>query len=543
MLGYGIDYKELNNEEYISLLNNVSTMIKDIGSLGFDVDSYVKELDIYKTPVNYLDKLLLLELKEKLQKYKDYFDVLNLIDMFFNKVNVNNSDNINKIVDDIINILKQIDFTVNLGNNWNNVVEKIFDGVYKIIKEEVLLSGDSRLYDYIKSNDLFNSYISVLINDEIIKLDINLNDIKYRKLSNKLCDLKSNGLGNYCYDLDVIKLLLYYEGKDVGKVVIDRLNDIILDVNSNYRQLSCVKYNLNLLNKDKRNLSILRKKILMRFTALALTVSITTGGGISIYKALKKGYAKDFVTKTATTYSSMEGLNITTEDILLSDSEKYDNKTYLKFYGLWGEEDEFWGTVEREIKCYDVSDVELSNIEDYLNYSFDKTNSYYTLITQTGYPNEVHRYDSPYIEVEKIDVDNSNKKSYISNKIEYYTFLAMAYVIYIGICSIMIFPTYFNSNSESVFSYFISLFEYLKEYISKRKYYLEKTVDLKSKIDEILNMVNSYEFLKIEFDRLYKENIYLLDNPEELYNKFEEAINSFNKEEIITAKRLLKGKE
>ena len=56
----------------------------------------------------------------------------------------------------------------------------------------------------------------------------------------------------------------------------------------------------------------------------------------------------------------------------------------------------------------------------------------------------------------------------------------------------------------------------------------------------ILAEINKHDELKRKFDGLYKSNIYLLDNPNELLSKVESLSQDLNKDEIEGKIRSLK---
>lgn len=56
----------------------------------------------------------------------------------------------------------------------------------------------------------------------------------------------------------------------------------------------------------------------------------------------------------------------------------------------------------------------------------------------------------------------------------------------------------------------------------------------------ILAEINKHDELKKKFDELYKANIYLLDNPNELLSKVESLSQDLNKDEIEGKIRSLK---
>jgi len=535
-------------------------MIKNLNSLGFDTGKYVEKLDScvseFKSNLedgDYIEYRAFLILKEKryekiirdlnelkisLEKMNIFYRGVNfssIVNSGINSVNKQNN-NVYDLVGDMINILEGIKSYDEYFDGEKEIKEKIFKGVYSLIKLELSTNYYSKLFDYIEKDNEYLYFINECIRNEINELD--LTSSEYSKLNEKIACLNNNGLNNNYFDLEVIKLLLNVDNKFMlGNKVTDKLNSIVGDLyHASGRVNNGLSYEIKGLIEDKSKLVKLRKEFIKRFTALALTLTITTGGGIGIYKGVKKACIKDYCDKIVTTYSPRNGLASSKEEILLSSKDEYDNKIYLKEYGLWGKEVDANGNVKREIKTYDVSDVKLDNIEDYINYAIDNSNMYYTLSYEYGDLDKVSRYDSEYVEVTKSDVDTSNVRSY-ANEDDLSVFCCLAYIGYIAFLAVATFIPYFKDlersnwysvSRMSISDYCFRSFKYLKNYLETKKTCILKFDSLKKTINGNLEFIKKNESLKLEFDRLYKENIYLLDNPEELYRKFESVSNDFD---------------
>ena len=549
---------EKNNNlklECKNLLNEIDKMIKDISSLGFDTNGYEKRLKLINSKfefnngdddyINY-DAFLrikgkeytdivnnLNELKSHLEGLNVYFRAVNfnsLVDSRVNTVNRTKID-VSDLVVQMIDILVEIQQVNICFDGEKEIKEKIFDSVYRLIKLEISTNFDSELYNYVISDSEFLHFINECIRKEINGLD--LSDSKYCKLKEKIATINNNGLNNNYYDLEVIKLLLntdnnFMLGDKICNKLTSNINNIKSVSNSITKKFS---YDISRLKDRKNNLVEYRKEFIKRFTALALTVSITTGGGIGIFKWVKGWFTNDYCNKIVTTYSSRNGLNSLTEEIPLSYKDSFDNKIYLKEYGLWGMELNADGKVRREIKQYDISDVKLSNIEDYLNYAIDDSTMYYTLSYEYGDPNSVLRYDSEYLEVEKTNVDTSDVKT--STEPVFSAILFLMYVLYVVLLIFINFiPCFgdYNFYSHScIVEYSVNCFKYLKDIFDTRKCTINDLNSISGEINKMLSIINENEQLKLEFDKLYKENVYLLDNPEELYKEFEKVSLDFDK--------------
>lgn len=193
-------------------------------------------------------------------------------------------------------------------------------------------------------------------------------------------------------------------------------------------------------------------------------------------------------------YSVEDGLTEENKRIKLKDYEG--NKVYIKEFKIID-------GVEQEIKSYDVSDIKLDNIEDYMTYDVSNLE-----------PEET--YDEPLKEelnskdirkIIKLDVNNEKEKRKNS----------------------MFFTTVFNY-------WLLDIFPFKKNMNGKRddmkcskedalrimRMYLYKP------IDEIIDEINNNDKLRDDFIKLFNENKYLLNDPTLLEEKYNELIQSLN---------------
>jgi len=68
---------------------------------------------------------------------------------------------------------------------------------------------------------------------------------------------------------------------------------------------------------------------------------------------------------------------------------------------------------------------------------------------------------------------------------------------------------------------------------------------LKNELNNLVKIIDSNKTLKLEFNKLYEENKYLLDNPNELFMRFEQVASEFdskcvNELEGLNVKKLIK---
>ena len=77
------------------------------------------------------------------------------------------------------------------------------------------------------------------------------------------------------------------------------------------------------------------------------------------------------------------------------------------------------------------------------------------------------------------------------------------------------------------------LYDETKELLANKERYKEYKDKIADNINKMLELVNQNEELRDEFNRLYEANKYLLDKPDELYQRFNNITNN-------DAKKLIK---
>ena len=450
----------------------------------------------------------------------------------------------------MLEVLKQINTNIGYFSDMDKIDEKIFSIVYELIKVEIIVSGKSRLYDYLKVDNKYLYFMDNYVNQDIEKLD--LTEDKYSKIRERKYQLDSEDSEQSYFDLEMIRLLLTYDNNIfVKNDIYNRLNIIlgeINDLNSNFFKLKRSLSNVeNSRNEVKDYLKSIKEDLLKLITPTLLVISIIVGIDAAIPKLLKKINTHDTYKNKITTYSDWQGINSSEENIRIENVSDYDNKVYLNLYGLWEKQND--GLYDREIRVYDVSNFKFDNIEDYLNYGLENYDVDYVLNEEFNKSiDEIGQlYTNEYLEVEMNDVDTTSIESYFElNNFGYGCLIILSYFVYLLILisiDLGIYEkTYFN-----VLDVFPEILDDFKFYLKKKKSNAEQVAKLNNIVSELSKIVNSNKKLKLEFNRLYKEKKYLLEDPERLYKEFENLSNDISLNKIKTedsvVKKLIKEKQ
>lgn len=274
-----------------------------------------------------------------------------------------------------------------------------------------------------------------------------------------------------------------------------------------------------------------KKEFVNRGLYLLLSISITIGSGIGVYKVAKRIGYRDYYNKDITTYSTWKGLD--NNEVLVCDSEFNEEeleKVYLNVYDSW---EAIGNGYKRNIKKYDVSDYKFQNIEDYLDYSIDYYNvEYETVVEESNSISLSSLYPKDCVEVEKFIIDNSE----VVEKFDFVDFtvaISLLYCLYLFV----LYGVIYFTEEQFIFGQCSELIDILKKNRRSKKITKMELKKLEKINNEIINIVNSNEILKKNFNMLYEENKFLLDNPDELYDRFNYLANEIGN---IKVKRLVK---
>lgn len=552
--------------EYKSLLNKVDIMINNVNKLGMDTKKYK---EVLKEIINEVEsstkvskskwgnnasmvlicdyalgikKLRALELE--LSEYEVYFKAINSCEYLFMRIEetktIDSKEEVESYANEIIESLKAIKFSSTIHySDEKQIVEKIYDVAYKIIQLEIITLGHSEVYEYIKNYDIDTYFLDRCIRKDIELL--NLKDDNNKKIKEKIYELSRNGLDANYFDIELIKLLMCNSNDiDLKDNIIKELNNLKKEINDTVnvydRTLSRCNYSFDELHRRLTILKKYRKEVFKRVTATIVSSSIVIGGFLCINTLMKKLSTSKVYPKTTTTYSDEYG-NVVENSYSYVENKEQDS-TYIYVYTDWY--DDFWRDEIKDIYTYDVSNVDLENIEDYLNLNYTELDSNKETVSLRDGKNLPEK---GYVEVEKITIDRSKEEEYTNNDM-YILFSIWSYTLYIGILAVIEykkFDKYSDGNYLGIINNMYQLFENnIKDYKKDKVKYKNELQECKSYLNNLLEQINKYEELRTRFNELYNQNKYLLENPEKLLSKIDTLSQELSKEDIKGKLRSLK---
>lgn len=349
------------------------------------------------------------QIKQDLEKHTIYYTLYNQALNIEEKIKKpqTNQDQITMYAHIILDLLTQIQNSdTRVYESEKAVVEKIYNLAYDIIKLELIIKGTSTVLDWVKTNRTASSFINGLIVMDITLLEekgIN-NDI----IRESLTMIKNNEIVCSYLDEGLILFLAMQNKRSIERVetsLLALINDITVSDNivneakSRHEELAEEIKNLELTIKKSKIYKELRVAVLL----FALLAGLRYGGekgakfiGHREYKTQFEFYSSES-DKTAPTYPEY------------MPKIKNFGQTTLVAYDVWRQENIFFGDYQRDIITYDLSRIDLANLEDYLTYDFSSMSPSKKTQTEENI-NVDELYDKAIVEITRFTQDENDRK-------------------------------------------------------------------------------------------------------------------------------------
>ena len=470
--------------QYKLLLNKANIMINDVSKLGMDDEKY----------------------KNTLEDIKSY-------------------------VADIVKVLRSVKFSsTSYYGNKRKIVEKIYEIAYKTIQLEIILFDYSEIYDYINSDDTAIFFINECVRKDVEKLD--MKDEENRKINEKIYDISTKGLDTSYVDIELIKLLAFKDNNLLVEDILDKLNCLIDEMNKYFlNRIHLLNQSNNCeetLHTDKMLVKEYKNRIVDRIVSIILFMSIIGGAFFGGNLLSKKISSKAAYPKLITTYSKEYGKKTEDGYSFVEDNEQ--DKNYLRVYTF----------ATGEVYTYDISDVELGTIEEYLNLNYENLDYKKDNIGEID--NQEKLSQKGYIEVEQIVIDRDKVDTVVDN-VKFSVLLFLVYSCLVAITFSFEYVSLTKEEEDSLFGIIHNLYYLIFDIYIYRKekfIYINKLHEYKKNLYDLLVEINKYDKLRNKINKLYMEYFHLLDNPNELLAKVESLSQDLSKEEIEGKIRSLK---
>ena len=297
--------------------------------------------------------------------------------------------------------------------------------------------------------------------------------------------------------------------EEMLKELLDKLDetiDLLTQRNIYYKELT---------NELKRQLRIRRKyqkKLITSSFTFILAFTIMASAPLALVSNFKKRKdAYTIIPKTTYTYEEGMTPTVNSEEVLLSDVKDEESK---KAYIILTEPYNKLGY--RNIITYDVSDIELTSPLDYYDLDLTrvaKTSSTMEFIDESKETENIE--ESKKLIIETLDYDNAKCNA---NTRMYLSLIAMA------LGYIILEAAYKSEYKKGILnSQLIKIQESINEISNSDNINI-----LKANIDVLINIINNLismsEELTKEWNSLFSKNKYLLSDPSELLERYDELI-------------------
>ena len=517
--------------KYNALYQEVELAISNIKNLGFDVIEIEKKLkDIHNevnnnVKVNYVRGMAeasyiqsystgiseLNKLKIKLDNYNVYAVAYNTCNYINNKIDGNLSiDELNRIVSKIIFVLKSINKSGTIDyDNEKHIVEKIYETAYNIIKLEILMTGESQLYLFVRNEEANISYFNNLIVKDIEKIDLRLEENK--KIETKVFELGQNGIYSNYLDLDLIKLILLTDDTyNLRETIIKNIKNIGLKILDSTKKIIVSEDNLNEQITKRNDLKSTIKDgindIKKRIVSLALSITLIATGSFGIVKMAGKAENNSDYDRKVEIYSTETGNSSYKEGRVLDKNANPSDSVVARIYD---NSDNSYHYEE-----YDISDQEFEDIRDYYDYVRDN-------------------YDTKgkTVEVERDTYARHNMRADV---------IVVFHLIYLILLMLLDMATWSKFPGDFDFIHYVrigKIRKLLDEVRDEKAELADCQGELEELVNDVMNEINKNEELRKRFNELYQENAYLLDDPEELYGRINNLMDIKRVEKV---KKLVK---
>ena len=449
----------------------------------------------------------LLTLKEEIIKYDKYLVADKSIELDMDEINLEyiEKETVMVCVNKILKILSQIEEDKIRIEKSEDLVLHFYNIAYNLMKKELLLDFDSIIYNFISGSDDRRKIIEYFIKEdyELIKQLVFGDELDDKKICETLFKIDFDKDGNL-FDKELIRLIAKLDDNNKNHIenvnksfdnCISTIKDTAKDLQN---KIECEKNNYESLDRLKKENIRSRELLTTRVASMILTLSVFCGyflGNINLSKN-KSNYK--YYNGSISSYSSYDDSVKTRLERFDCDSSE--DSTLLKVYSKTYSRGLF-NLSKRTVSTYDVTDLDLSDYEDYIN--LDLNNLDYD-IKEINYTDDVP--EEEYREVVKTSIDKS-KILEDTDVFSYYVFQLSGIFIMELLCDIISFIRSKRKdknnqllpgmayNLKKIFTTdkgrFASLYSYLKNYDKEVKLHEEEIQRLNESIDYLLEAYNN----------------------------------------------------
>lgn len=305
-----------------------------------------------------------------IRKYEEFYIIINTY-RELNNINIT-KDNIESIKNSTKALLRKILQTTENIENYNEILDKIYEFAYKVVKYELMFNKKSEVLNVLKEYPASISPIT-----RLIKKDINnLSKEKQNELEKELGNINKKGFNDIYYlNSNLISFLINNDME--SKKDLKKLEESINDTYLKYEELQKQKEDSEkevvlkiekIRDSKKRKNAIWRKRIGQK-ALFALNIAGVLGASVLAFNLVDKIPETKHYKTTYTVYDSSNPEEV--DETITYKGEK-NNKLEITEYSPWENPGYFRNKYKRNVYKYSFKGNKpySKNVEDYLNEAF-----------------------------------------------------------------------------------------------------------------------------------------------------------------------------
>lgn len=437
------------------------------------------------------------EISDSLKKHEVYYNAYTSAGDIETKISGQDvsQDQLKSFADITISLLKKINASdTRVFQSEETIVDKVYDVAYSIIKLELLTSGTSEVLTWVKSDSVASNLIDTRIFEDIAKVP--KDSTVYGQIRTMLADINvgrvtnandvNSGLNYTALNESFILFLALQDSGNVQKIqnyLLETINDILENEKEAKRQKhENIDHQTNAdIFKEKIKESRFYKQIALGLGLIAILVGIKQGSD-----ALAKTFGHDEFRTRVDYYSSEQG-ELPEYPEFMKKIDDY-SQTTLKAYGTWNRENVFYGDYERYVVVFDLSGIDLDNLDDYASIDFSHLTPTSKTIETSEELDPSMLYDDAIIEITRL-IQDPNDTVFVPNEKAQNIFITVISVIECIVASVglgFLLDKMFKNIAETFASGKLRKQElkFLKEGLEKYKMLTEKNEEFKKRFLE-----------------------------------------------------------
>ena len=504
----------LDTKDYKVVLNTIESTLNEEHKTKLKDKYFGIELD-YTSAISKLNYL-----ESELNEYEIYFKTYSFCNHVTDILKNINKNNITEYIDKVIELLTEMKLSNTLVyTKEKQVLEGLYTVTYYLLLYEKMLLNTTKLYDYVRQNEIDLCYLDkILIND--------IKPLNNDKLNSIINLYNSNGINTHYIEEEILSEILSIKyNYNITNEITKKLDVIKKEILNNIKQINKkekdrfdIEYNFENLDK-----SIKYGKKEVKASVLSLIAGIALLGGPT-FGIIKLFPPYDYKIPTTKTIYIEDGSSETIDDGYAWKSSIFNDSKNARLKKYYPYEKTKLGNFQRKVEYKNLKIDSTKDIEDNLSIVdiSDMVDS--TCIQTKDSLNIDDFYTEPYMQIEVTNYDYDNSVKDIRKSFLILEIIAIT-LFYAIITSISNSINYGDGNHLYLMRKIKNLIrniEYLKEKLDDKK---ERKLDIIKINAEIMNLLANNETLLNEYKKIYNKNYYNFENiskitePKELENK------------------------